>query len=651
MTPTPTPRATASAFLPGPLLASLMGLVLAWPAAGAWSQTAPRAPAEAAAGSGAAASAQPAPSSRLDAPLFYQLLIGELELRQGQPATAYAVLLDAARRTRDESLYERAVDIALKAQAGNEALVAATAWRQALPASLAAVRAQVRILLALNRLGAMGEPLRRLIELTPDEERPGTIAALPRLLRGHPDPRAALQLMQSVLIPLAERPATRIPAQLALARALMQAGQSAPALALARDVAQRQPDAPGPALLALEMLDSSPESEALLLQYLGQAQAEPQVRQSYAQWLALRQRHGPALVQLQRVTQALPESAGAWFQLGVVAADIQERAQATAALQRFLDLDTAQAQAQARAGAAASTAVSERAGPAGSGEPEREDGSAPEEEEAEAREAGRQALQIQQARRNRARLLLSQLAIDQGDFAAAQRWLQAMEGQAAGLEVQSRRALILARQGKLDQARALIRSAPQANAAEALGKLLAEAQLLRTLDRWKDARSVLMRAREQHPQDTDVLYELALVLERMGQHEEMERHLRRILELRPDHHHAYNALGYSLAERGVRLEEAQRLIERALELAPGDPFITDSMGWVLFRQGQAGKAVELLRQAYEARPDTEIGVHLGEVLWSLGQRDEARRIWRASRDRDAQNKLLRDTLARIKVDL
>ncbi|MFM7971781.1 MAG: hypothetical protein ACKPCJ_05855, partial [Betaproteobacteria bacterium] len=463
MTSTPTRRATASAFLPGPLSASLLGLALAWPAAGAWSQTAPRAPAEAVTGSGTEASAQPAPLSRLDAPLFYQLLIGELELRQGQPATAYAVLLDAARRTRDESLYERAVDIALKAQAGNEALVAATAWRQALPASLAAVRAQVRILLALNRLGAMGEPLRRLIELTPDEERPGTIAALPRLLRGHPDPRAALQLMQSVLIPLAERPATRIPAQLALARALMQAGQSAPALALARDVAQRQPDAPGPALLALEMLDISPESETLVLQYLGQAQAEPQVRQSYAQWLALRQRHGPALVQLQRVTQALPESAGAWFQLGVVAADIQERAQATAALQRFLDLDTAQAQAQARVGAAASTAVSERAGPAGSGEPEREDGSAPEEEEAEAREAGRQALQIQQARRNRARLLLSQLAIDQGDFAAAQRWLQAMEGQAAGLEVQSRRALILARQGKLDQARALIRSAPQAN--------------------------------------------------------------------------------------------------------------------------------------------------------------------------------------------
>ena len=142
----------------------------------------------------------PTTPSRLDAPLFYQLLIGELELRQGEPATAYAVLLDAARRTKDETLYERAMEIALRAQAGNEALNAATAWRQAHPASLPAVRAQVRILLALNRLAALGEPLRRLIELTPDAERADAISALPRLLRGHPDPRASLHLLQSVLI-------------------------------------------------------------------------------------------------------------------------------------------------------------------------------------------------------------------------------------------------------------------------------------------------------------------------------------------------------------------------------------------------------------------------------------------------------------------
>jgi len=197
----------------------------------------------------------------------------------------------------------------------------------------------------------------------------------------------------------------------------------------------------------------------------------------------------------------------------------------------------------------------------------------------------------------------------------------------------------------------LIRAVPESRPADALYKSLAEAQLLRTLERWKDARALLMQALEQHPQDTDLLYELAMVLERMGRHDEMERHLRRIIELRPDHPHAHNALGYSLADRGIRLEEAYRLIERALALSPGDPYITDSLAWVVFRQGQAGRAAELLRQAYAARPDTEIGAHLGEVLWTLGQRDEARRIWRESRDRDARNKVLRDTLARLKVDL
>jgi Flp pilus assembly protein TadD len=495
----------------------------------------------------------------------------------------------------------------------------------------------VRILLALNRLPALIEPLRRLIELTPDEDRPGAVAALPRLLRAHPDPRAALQLLQSLLIPLAERPDLRTPAQLALARGLMQAGQFASALSLARDVAQRLPDAPGPALLAVEMLGDAPEAEPLVRSYLEQPKAEPLVRQSYAQWLAQRQQHGLALVQLRLVTQAMPDSARAWFQLGVVAAEAQDRAQATAALTRFLELDAAQRQASRPA----ATSTPDAAASGSLGEPS----SASETTDGDGESRGADAL------RTRAMLLLAQLATDQGDYAAALRWLKPLEGQTQRLDIQARRALVLARQGKVDQARALIRAVPESRPADALYKSLAEAQLLRTLERWKDARALLMQVLEQHPQDTDLLYELAMVLERMGRHDEMERHLRRIIELRPDHPHAHNALGYSLADRGIRLEEAYRLIERALALSPGDPYITDSLAWVVFRQGQAGRAAELLRQAYAARPDTEIGAHLGEVLWTLGQRDEARRIWRESRDRDARNKVLRDTLARLKVDL
>jgi len=101
----------------------------------------------------------------------------------------------------------------------------------------------------------------------------------------------------------------------------------------------------------------------------------------------------------------------------------------------------------------------------------------------------------------------------------------------------------------------------------------------------------------------------------------------------------------------VRLPEARDLIRRALDLSPGDPFITDSLGWVEFRLGNREEALRLLRQAYAARPDAEIGAHLGEVLWISGQRDEARRVLREAVARDGSNDVLRETLSRLKVDL
>jgi len=133
--------------------------------------------------------------------------------------------------------------------------------------------------------------------------------------------------------------------------------------------------------------------------------------------------------------------------------------------------------------------------------------------------------------------------------------------------------------------------------------------------------------------------------------DEMERLLRKVIALKPDHHHAYNALGYSLAERNQRLPEARDLIRKALDLSPGEPFITDSLGWVEYRLGNRSEALRLLQQAYRARPDAEIAAHLGEVLWVLGQQDEARRVWREAKTRDAGNDVLRATLARLRVDL
>ena len=142
-----------------------------------------------------------------------------------------------------------------------------------------------------------------------------------------------------------------------------------------------------------------------------------------------------------------------------------------------------------------------------------------------------------------------------------------------------------------------------------------------------------------------------MVAEKLGRYDQMETLLRQVMALKPDHQYAHNALGYSLADRNLRLKEAKTLIQRALELAPGDPLITDSLGWVEFRLGNQDEAARLLRWAFRARPDAEIGAHLGEVLWAQGQREEARRIWRQAKTRDASNEVLRETLVRLKVDM
>jgi Flp pilus assembly protein TadD len=177
--------------------------------------------------------------------------------------------------------------------------------------------------------------------------------------------------------------------------------------------------------------------------------------------------------------------------------------------------------------------------------------------------------------------------------------------------------------------------------------LIGEAQLLREAGRNADAHQALTAALERQPDQPELLYEVALLAEKLGRVDELESRLRRLIEIKPDHAHALNALGYSLADRNIRLVEARTLIDRALELAPNDPFILDSKGWVLFRQGETQAALDTLNQAFGIRPDPEIAAHLGEVLWSIGRKDEARQTWDTARKEHPANEALAETVKRL----
>jgi Flp pilus assembly protein TadD len=149
------------------------------------------------------------------------------------------------------------------------------------------------------------------------------------------------------------------------------------------------------------------------------------------------------------------------------------------------------------------------------------------------------------------------------------------------------------------------------------------------------------------PTNPDLLYDFALLAEKTGRLDVMEKSLREVMVQAPDNHHAYNALGYSLAERNVRLPEALELIGKALKIAPDDPFIMDSMGWVQYRLGNLDEAEKQLRAAHALRSDPEIAVHLGEVLWHKGKKADALKLWREARAKDPKNDTLKNTLARL----
>ena len=175
--------------------------------------------------------------------------------------------------------------------------------------------------------------------------------------------------------------------------------------------------------------------------------------------------------------------------------------------------------------------------------------------------------------------------------------------------------------------------------------------MLRENKQYRAAYELLGDALARTPQDVDLIYDRAMVAEKMGDANEMERLLRVAIAAKPEYHHAYNALGYSLADRNVRLPEARQLVQKALEYAPGDPFITDSLAWVEFRSGNLKLALGLLQQAFKEKPDAEIAAHLGEVMWTMGDRTQALAVWKEGMVLNAENETLLETLKRLRVKL
>jgi len=245
---------------------------------------------------------------------------------------------------------------------------------------------------------------------------------------------------------------------------------------------------------------------------------------------------------------------------------------------------------------------------------------------------------------------LARIAQNQGDDKQAIAYYLRVKNGDYVFDAQLRIGVLLSMLGKPDEGLAKLEALAedQSNWNLRVKAYLAQGEVLREQQRYKEGVEMYSRALQQNREDTNLLYARGLMAEKVDRLDMAEADLLKVISKEPDNADALNALGYTLADRTSRYEEALEYIKRAAELVPDEPAILDSLGWVSYRLGRMDDAIKWLSRAFEKLEDAEIAAHYGEVLWHSNQKDKAREVWGKGKEKNAKNPVLIETLERIK---
>lgn len=515
-----------------------------------------------------------------------QLLLAEIALRRGQGSVGLSLYRELAEATRDPRLARRAMEIALHLHQPEAALAMARLWRALEPEAPQSRQAMIMLLSMTQRHDELAEFLSAALAAEGDNI-DAALIHLPRIFARQRDREAVRALIDKVTEPYLER------GQAHYARALTawQSGDAAAARISVDRALELASNLEPAALLRAEL--TQPPFAAIddLRAFVRDHPAASEARLLLARLLVSEKRYDQARREFSALLDKASDNAEMLNAVALLSLQLKDYAAAEKHFRRLMALDSDEA--------------------------------------------------------NRARLYLGQIAEETQRPDEALAWYGQIGAGSQYLPARLRMASLLKQQGKLDEARALLRDSSAASRDERAQLIVGEAQMLRDAKRLTEAMAVLQAGLSDFPDHPELLYDTALLAERLGNLELLEKHLRRLIELKPDHAHAYNALGYSLADRNLRLDEARALIEKALELAPDDAFILDSKGWLLYRTGDLPGALAVLQDAYQKRNDPEIAAHLGEVLWKLNRRDEAKKLWAEAAKAHPDNEVLVETRRRL----
>ncbi|MGV2291120.1 tetratricopeptide repeat protein [Trinickia sp. YCB016] len=536
------------------------------------------------------------PDVQLTSQIVFQVLAAEIALQRDQPAPAYQTYLALARDTHDPRMAERAAEIALTAQSPSDALAAAQLWQQYAPSSERAAQLDASLLVLSGKPDDASPLLARELAKVPAESRGTAILALQVLLSRGPNRVGGLHVLQDLLKNDLDRPE----AQLAIGRQQLVADDQPGARASLEQSLKLKPDYL-PAALTLSQMgpDERNEGIASFEKYVQQNPKSHDARLALAQLYLASDRLDDAQKQFEIMRANDPKDLTPLMALGLI--DVQQKKYDDA--QKYLSQYAQLA--------------------------EKTPGADP----------------------GQAYIYLAQLSLEQKNEAGAGQWLDKITPKSQQyIPAQITRAQLLAKQGKTDAARKVLTDLQTSDPHDQAVIARTDAAILFDAKRYPEAESRLQQSAQDFPDDPDILYDYAMAAEKNGHYDLMETQLRLLIRAQPDNPQAYNALGYSLADRNQRLQEADKLIEKASALAPNDAFIMDSLGWVKYRLGDTSDAAKLLRKAYTLQPNAEIGAHLGEVLWKSGEQDQARAAWRDAQKLEPDNDTLVKTLKRFQVN-
>ena len=524
--------------------------------------------------------------SQLTPQLMYQFLLGEIAGQRGDLKLSAEAYADLAVRTRDARVARRATEIALYARQTKLALRNAQLWQELEPDSAKAQQTIVSLLVGGGRLSDAKPYLESWLKAGKPEQ---VFMKLHGLFARQGDKQAIASLVAELASAYPALPEARF----AVAQAAWQAGQGLNALSALDETLRLKPGWEHAVLYKAQVLQQKDGDEAAV-DFMGEyLKSNPQardVRLAYAKQLARAGRLEESRQSFGVLVQDMPDNPEPHFALGLVAMQSN-------------DLDTAQA-------------------------------------------SFLKALELGYPETGSVHSSLGQIAEAKGDFEGAMVRYKAVSGHQQ-FEAQLRVAVVLGKARRLPDAREWLSQLSPNSDKQGVRIAQTEAELLRDSKQYGESFDVFDRALARYPDNLELLYDRAMAAEKLNRLDVLEADLRRMIQLKPDYAHAYNALGYTLADRTDRLTEAVELLQKAINLAPDDPFILDSMGWALFKAKRYGEAADFLRRAYAGRPDPEIAAHLGEVLWVRGERDEARRIWQGGLQGHPENESLREVLSRL----